>query len=37
MVARDGYPQHSTLLQIAVSDSYVDPKGIEKPGPQCAA
>jgi hypothetical protein len=37
VVAMDGYPQHSTPLQIALSDSYLDPKGIEKPGPQCAA
>jgi hypothetical protein len=37
VVVRDCYPQHSTLLQIGFSDSYLDPKGSEKPGPQCAA
>jgi hypothetical protein len=37
VVARDGYPLHSTLFQIGLSDSYVNPKGIEKAVPQCAA
>ncbi len=26
MVARDGYPQHSTLLSIPLTDVYLDPR-----------
>jgi hypothetical protein len=26
MVARDGYPQHSTLFSIPLTDVYLDPK-----------
>jgi hypothetical protein len=26
MVARDGYPQHSTLLSIPFSDIFLDPR-----------
>jgi len=37
MVARDGYPQHSTLLQIPLIDAYLDPKGTGGPSPQCVA